>query len=154
MGLPEEEKQSATCGLVQVGESGLCPVLAEAAPTGSQTKTTAGPFSLRSRISLTTRRSKRAHHHHHSDGLGTPRQRTWHGATAAGPRASRRGDQHRLDRIEHHRCERALTRVLPIVRVRLDAQLSSPDEHEELLAGDDGTIDDADRQLRGDEATG
>ena len=42
-------RENATCGLVQIDETGLCLVLAEAAPTGGQAtkqKTTAGALSL------------------------------------------------------------------------------------------------------------
>ena len=39
MGLP---RKSATWGVVQIDETGLCPVLVEAAPTGSQAKKSTG----------------------------------------------------------------------------------------------------------------
>ena len=36
MGRASRKKNSSTCGLIQIDEPGLCPVLAEAAPTVSQ----------------------------------------------------------------------------------------------------------------------
>ena len=44
VGLPRKKMQrkSATWGLVQIDETGLCPVLVETAPTGSQAKKSTG----------------------------------------------------------------------------------------------------------------